>query len=661
MADITAIPRALRASRFLMLRPGTKRPAQPNATLEHGALWDASTDTFLARGDQRVGIFMAGRYVVLDADLKQDFEDDGSGSQVVVITRTGNDDVARLIAEAGLDGLPATVKIRTQGGGTHWYFEQNPECRVTQRRIGYLDVRAAPNAYCAIGAGYQLLEDAPQVATLPLELARVIMTAQAAHAEVNGEPEQNGHATSAYGDKDSAFNNWLTQVKGSVVKDGCTNDEANAIVWRLNEISRDPITREKFDETVGRDKGWVPGLKLSTDMLAWVEEVASRTDGTDEDTFFAEKIRTEPKYQTMAIDIAFRRWVTDKLKEAKPPEESTWDEIDIGPLLGDEAANTIFPDCLTREDGQHLCYTASTLWSWGEPGHGKTILCLLWAAQEIQHNRHVIWLDFEHQLQGTIQKLLTLFNCTKNQLREFLHVRQPNDQLLTHDRKKLLLEVERLEPALIVMDACNDFLNLQGGRHNDVDPIANLDQKLLQPFKRLGAACAVIDHVAKSEEARGWPVNSGHKKAATESGFQIRRVAPFTRDVPGYSKIISQKDRNGTFPDGSTIGYLVVSRGRAWLACEPPISVMSAGAQEAVKGEVIKSQDQTSIARRLRILQLISDRPGTLTRIKAAGLLEDKNTSGYSAKSFDRTITDMLKTDVPELVEGLDGTLSLDV
>jgi len=283
MSDIKAIPEALRNSRLLILKPGSKQPAGKHATMEHGAPWDASADAFLARGTERLGIFMAGRYVVLDADLKQDWEDDGSGNQVTVVTRTGNDDVARLMAEAGLTELPPTVKIRTQGGGTHWYFEQNPECRVTQKRIGYLDVRAAPNAYCAIGQGYQLLTDAPRLAVLPLALARVIMSTHGTPAQTNGEPSQNGAALTAYGDKDSAFNNWLTQLKGSLVKGGCTNDEANEAVWRVNEVSRDPITREKFDETVGRDKGWASGEKLTLSEIEWAREQTGITED-DEDS-----------------------------------------------------------------------------------------------------------------------------------------------------------------------------------------------------------------------------------------------------------------------------------------------------------------------------------------------------------------------------------------
>jgi hypothetical protein len=321
--DITQIPEALRKSVLLPLRPGTKTPAVKHAVLDAGQQWSPDADAFLALGGQRLGIFMAGIYVVLDADLKMAWEDDGAGGQEYVVTRNGNDDVARLMEAAGMTELPRTVKIRTQGGGTHWYFLQNPECKVSQKRIGYLDVRSAPNAYCAIGAGYELLDDgAGVVATMPLALAHVL---QSTPADILEQASQNGHREGAYGNALTAFNNALTTVKGRMVELGWPEEQANEAIRKLNEVSDDPMPNDRLEGTVLQIKGWTPGEQVTDDVLIWAQKQVGLSP-EDEDNKFLDPGTVK------------RLWTTDRYRQAQnlialepPPRERMADVISEPP------------------------------------------------------------------------------------------------------------------------------------------------------------------------------------------------------------------------------------------------------------------------------------------------------------------------------------------
>jgi hypothetical protein len=320
VADIVSIPPALRRSILLPLRPGTKQPAVKHAVLDAGKPWSADADAYLALpGTQhRLGIFMAGIYVVLDADLKMAWEDDGTGVFRNVIIRNGNDDVYRLMEAAGLTELPRTVKIRTQGGGTHWYFLQNPGCRVSQKRIGFLDVRSNPNAYCAIGSGYQLLDDGgDQIAVIPLELAQVL---QSTPQDILEQASQNGHREGTYGNALTAFNNALTELKGKAVELGWPEEQANEAIRALNAASDDPMPDERLESTVLKIKGWIPGERIGDDAYDW----AARQAG----------LRPEDDREYLDLNTVKRLWTTDKYRAYQemlalepPPREHLADVV----------------------------------------------------------------------------------------------------------------------------------------------------------------------------------------------------------------------------------------------------------------------------------------------------------------------------------------------
>ena len=325
MPDVTALPVALHGCRVIPLRRGTKTPDVKHATYDAASPWDASVDAFLADGG-RVGVMMGGQLVGFDCDKKLIAEDGDDGS-VVMVPKDGLTEVAWLLAQAQLTALPRTLRVRTQGGGTHIIFRQNPACPVTQRSIGCLDIRAHRNAYLAIGQGYEVIDDAAELAVLPEAVARVVM--QVPHTPVNGKGAAQGLGngdTRDYPRMETAFNNALLSLKGFAVKLGWPEDQATEAARRLNEVSDDPISDDRFNTTVGKDKGYVPGEMVTDDLMEWARQQTGIAEGDPEEKFLdpqtVKRIWTTERYRQyqdlQALEPPARERLADVIAEQPP-------------------------------------------------------------------------------------------------------------------------------------------------------------------------------------------------------------------------------------------------------------------------------------------------------------------------------------------------------
>ncbi len=316
------------------------------------------------------------------------------------------------------------------------------------------------------------------------------------------------------------------------------------------------------------------------------------------------------------------------------PGGDAWGEADLTRYLDSPAQPE--PSVLCRSDGALLLYAGETAWMFGEPGCGKTWTMLLAAAQEIKQGHHVVWFDFEGQGAAVVSRLLVL-GRTHDELRGYLHLVEPETPYVDTMRGQLdALIVHR--PTLVVFDAANDVLTLQGGRLNDPDAIAKFDIMLLLPFKRAGAAVAVIDHVPKSAENREWPINSGHKMACTTVAYSITARHQFRPDRDGASMITVRKDRHGNAPapKGQAAGYLVVRAGEFALTASLDMAQLS----KDVNGD----GDHGAAA-----AMVVASEPGVYY-VKS---LADKLTGDYgrSVATWTRLINKMLQSDSPPIAK----------
>lgn len=382
------------------------------------------------------------------------------------------------------------------------------------------------------------------------------------------------------------------------------------------------------------------------------EQPDEQPAGADPDAVFRDMLK-DPKYARRALGIGFDSWFRKQMRGQEEDVTSWGEPVDLGELLGDtDAEAPTEPDRLARKDGICIGYQGMVHWLWGRPQNGKTVLGLLWVAQEVKSRRHVLWIDLEHQKRLHAEKLLTLMNCEREQLREFFHLIEPDGPFTDMAREVLLKIVDEYSVSLVVIDAFNDLIVLQGSDANDVEATGQLERSLIQPCIGKGAAVLVIDHMKKDTESHGWPINSSHKKAVADVGWEIEAEVPFTRDNAGFAQITSYKDRPGNYQEASIIACLCVGFGAATLQKEPGLGDLSAQAQAAG----LNTQDEQHAARRQCIILHVRNNQGSQTVSTAARQLAEQY---HTADSRDGFSYSQFYRDLSELVKSKDGEVQL--
>lgn len=192
-----------------------------------------------------------------------------------------------------------------------------------------------------------------------------------------------------------------------------------------------------------------------------------------------------------------------------------------------------------------LWYPARVNGLYGEPGKGKTMICVAVAAQVLNDGDSVAWIDIEEPVAGIVQRLLDLGARPDAIIDRFAHYAP--EEPISHAHE-LLAELEDLAPALVVIDSTGEALALEGAKPNNDDEVASWFQRWPRRIaNRTGAAVVVIDHVVKDETTRGlWPGGSQRKKAAINgSAFMVTPIKELGRGVDGRLKLTTSKDRSG--------------------------------------------------------------------------------------------------------------------
>lgn len=240
---------------------------------------------------------------------------------------------------------------------------------------------------------------------------------------------------------------------------------------------------------------------------------------------------TKPRIPATAMATTLRQ----------PPTLTTWEPIDLtGAFTGPATRQT--PQLGRRSDGQGLLYKGKTHSLAGESEAGKSWVALFCCAQEIDENNHVLYVDFEDDVDSVVSRLLTLGVTATHIQRYFTYV-QPTAPLA--DAAAALVP-EGTEFSLIVLDGVTELMSLYGFRPNDDVDVAEM-QRLPRALADTGAAVVMLDHVVKDRQARGrYATGSQHKLSGiTGAAYTLESVEPFAMNKPGRSRLVVTKDRPG--------------------------------------------------------------------------------------------------------------------
>jgi hypothetical protein len=229
--------------------------------------------------------------------------------------------------------------------------------------------------------------------------------------------------------------------------------------------------------------------------------------------------------------------------------DSTWEPVDLfadtselpTPTLGGIA----YPE--TRH---HLS---------GEPEGLKTWLVLILAAELIEQEKHVIYIDLENGPRAMLERLRSLRIPDEN-AREYLSYINPSEPATTPGARNDIRKLLELEPALAVIDSMAGALAL-----HDLDPNSGRDVELfnrllVDPLRSEGAATFLLDHVTKSRDTRSsYAIGSERKVGAADVHLGLEKIAPFGRGQTGRAKLIVHKDRLGWLPRPNLAELVLIS------------------------------------------------------------------------------------------------------
>jgi hypothetical protein len=216
--------------------------------------------------------------------------------------------------------------------------------------------------------------------------------------------------------------------------------------------------------------------------------------------------------------------------------ETSWRLVD---LVAEEAEPAGPPDIVG------LFYVGRNHLVSGESESAKSWLALIAAVEELAAGRGVLWVDGDDMGAGDVLERLRVLGAADEDVSGLFGYVAPSEPLGGDVRGELVARAEALDCRLVIWDGFNPLLAMHG-----FDPNSGTDveafYRLIDPFRKLGAANVITDNVAKSRETRGaWAIGSERKKSKAEVHLGMRSLVTLVRGGTGRSRIDVLKDRPG--------------------------------------------------------------------------------------------------------------------
>lgn len=227
-------------------------------------------------------------------------------------------------------------------------------------------------------------------------------------------------------------------------------------------------------------------------------------------------------------------------------EPHAWDTIDLREAIGPPPEATI----LLRTDGAGLFYPGVRNFLYAPFESAKTWMALLACLQIIQRGGSALYIDFESTPRAVANRLRAIGGMDFAE--QFGYIR-PN---LPVDNDRLAAVLDRLQPELVVVDACAEAMVTHELDENNNAEFMKFSRLMLEPIEERGHAVLLLDHIGhQGDKPRG-----ASAKLATIPGsaLRIEVETPFRRGHnDGLARVFVAKDREGAVRQHSTAETLV--------------------------------------------------------------------------------------------------------
>jgi hypothetical protein len=224
---------------------------------------------------------------------------------------------------------------------------------------------------------------------------------------------------------------------------------------------------------------------------------------------------------------------------AKPPPEHTWKLLNLVTLGEREGAPE--PPAVGG-----LFYPGRRHVLSGEAEAGKTWLLLAIAVDEIKDGHGVVWVDDDNMGPAALLERLRSLELDDEQIRASFAYLRPAERLNQRARGYIQQLLAQLDCRLVVFDAFNASLTLQGFDPNVTKDVEQFFRQVADLFCDEGAAVVFPDHVTKNREARGkYAFGAERKQTGVDVHLGLATIEAFGRGKTGKAKLTVHKDRPG--------------------------------------------------------------------------------------------------------------------
>lgn len=274
--------------------------------------------------------------------------------------------------------------------------------------------------------------------------------------------------------------------------------------------------------------------------------------------------------------------------EPAEPERTSWYPVDLTDALAGRGVPP--PLFLHRSDGLPLLYPGRLHWFQGESESGKSWAAQLAVAEVLKDGGHALYIDFEDDETGLVERLLALAVSPEAIVERFVYLR-PDEPLYdarnnaTSGAADLAGVLDGRTFAVAIIDGVTEAMTTEGLALLDNTDIARWLRRLPKRLCARGAAVVCIDHVTKARDDRGrYALGGGHKlNGLTGAAYSFVGLRPFGRakrdSITGTTAIEVKKDRPGfvrgacpservgiltltSWPDGGVTGHIVAPEAR---------------------------------------------------------------------------------------------------
>lgn len=240
----------------------------------------------------------------------------------------------------------------------------------------------------------------------------------------------------------------------------------------------------------------------------------------------------------------------DVADEADEPQEDkpshSWVALDLI-ALGDEPP--------TPPEIMGLLYCGSRNLFSGEFESIKSMMGLAACVEEVTESRGVVWVDCDNMGPRATLERLRQFGLSDEEIAAYFCYMRPGEPFGDAASEHALELLSARSGRLVVFDAFNSAMSLQG-----LDPMKTVEidewyQTVSDPFANEGVASTFLDHVVKSSDDRGRYSYGGERKVSgADTHLGSRIIDQVGRGRSGAAKITVHKDRHGfireAYPNG---------------------------------------------------------------------------------------------------------------